>query len=73
MNIGMLWLDTNQKRTFDEKVMRAAEYYEEKYGRLPDLCLVNKNVLSDEKSVGQVKVQPAKSVLPGHFWLGMVS
>ncbi len=73
MKIGMLWLDTDQKSSFDEKVQRAVEYYEDKYGRLPELCLVNKSTLSDEKKVGLVKVQPAKSVLPGHFWLGMSS
>lgn len=73
MDVGMLWLDTDQKRTFDEKVRRAVEYYEEKYGRLPDLCLVNKDVLESEKQVAKVKVQPARSVLPGHFWLGMSS
>lgn len=73
MNIGMLWLDTDQKRSFDDKVRRAAEYYQDKYGRLPELCLVNKKVLNDEKNVDSVKVQPANNVLPGHFWLGMAS
>jgi len=73
MKIGMLWLDKDQKRSFDDKVRRAVEYYEDKYGRLPELCLVNKTVLTVEKRVDQVKVQPANSVLPGHFWLGMSS
>ncbi len=73
MKIGMLWLDTDQKRSFDDKVKRAVEYYEDKYGRLPDLCLVNKASLNDEKKVGHVIVQPVKSVQPGHFWLGMAS
>lgn len=73
MKIGMLWLDTDKKRSFDEKVRRAVEYYEDKYGRLPELCLVNKSTLSGEKKVDHVIVQPAKSVLPGHFWLGMSS
>ena len=71
MNVGMMWLDTDQKRSFDEKVRRAAEYYEDKYGHLPELCFVNNNALSTEKNVDTVKVQPIKTVLPGHFWLGM--
>jgi len=71
MQVGMLWLDTDRKRSLDEKVQRAAEYYQEKYGLMPDLCLVNSRVIDDEKKVGHVKIEPAKSVLPDHFWLGM--
>lgn len=77
MNIGMLWLDDDKRRTFEEKVKRAAEYYSEKYGRFPELCLVNTNMLagsaSDEenKKVGRIEVQRTQTVLPHHFWLGM--
>ena len=44
MKVGMLWVDTDRKRSLDEKVQRAAEYYQEKYGLMPDLCLVNSKV-----------------------------
>jgi len=71
MKVGMLWLDTDRKRSLDEKVRRAAEYYQEKYGLMPELCLVNSKVTVDEKKVGEVKIESAKSVLPNHFWLGM--
>lgn len=71
MQVGMLWLDDNKQRPFDEKVTRAAEYYREKYGRLPELCLVNTGMLDDSKKVGRVEVKPAKTVLLHHFWLGM--
>ncbi len=71
MKIGMMWLDTDKQRTLEEKVRRAAEYYRDKYGRFPELCLVNSRLLKDEKKVGRVKIQPAAAVLPGHFWLGM--
>jgi hypothetical protein len=71
MEIGMMWLDTDKQRTLDEKVKRAAEFYRDKYGRFPELCLVNERLIEDEKKVGRVIVQPAKAVLPGHFWLGM--
>lgn len=71
MKIGMMWLDTDKTRTFEEKVTRAADHYREKYGRFPELCLVNKRLLDDERKVGRVVVQPAKTVLPDHFWLGM--
>jgi hypothetical protein len=71
MKVGMMWLDTDKQRTLEEKVKRAADYYRDKYGRLPEVCLVNDRLLNDEKKVGRIMVQPAKAVLPGHFWLGM--
>jgi hypothetical protein len=72
MNVGMLWLDEDSKRSLEDKIQRAIEYYHEKYGRTPELCLVNKQMLSEQEvKVGAVKVQPAKNVLPHHFWLGM--
>ena len=71
MNVGMLWLDADQVRTFDEKVNRAAEYYEEKYGRFPELCYVNSKMLAEERNVGRVEVKPIKNIQFNHFWLGM--
>ncbi len=71
MNVGMLWLDDDKQRPLEEKVTRAADYYREKYGRLPELCLVNPKMLAEEKEVGRVQVQPKNTVLPHHFWLGM--
>jgi hypothetical protein len=71
MNVGMLWLDDDKQRPFEEKVIRAADYYREKYGNLPDLCLVNIQMLTGKQKVGAIEVEPAKTVLPHHFWLGM--
>lgn len=71
MNVGMLWLDDDRSRSLEEKVLRAVEYYREKYGRFPDTCLVNSTMLKDETKVGKVNVQPLANILPHHFWLGM--
>lgn len=71
MNVGMLWLDDDRNRSLDEKVSRAVAYYREKYGRMPELCLVNKTMLAEEILVGKVSVQPQSTILPHHFWLGM--
>ena len=73
MNIGMLWLDDDKKRPLAEKVQRAADYYKEKYGRSPEVCLVNFQILADERQIGKIKVQPVRTVLRDHFWLGMQS
>lgn len=72
MKSGMLWLDADARRTLDEKVERAVEYYHQKYGAMPDLCLVNTSTFTEEeKSVGAVKVQRTRTVLPHHFWVGV--
>lgn len=72
MKTGMLWLDADARRTFDEKVQRAVDYYQQKYGAMPDLCLVNTASLPDEeKNVGTVKIERTRTVLPHHFWVGV--
>lgn len=71
MNVGMLWLDNDSKRPLEEKVLRAVEYYEQKYGCSPELCLVNPSTLAQKEEVGRVEVRPLRTVLPHHFWLGM--
>ena len=73
MNVGMLWLDDDKQTSLEDKVLQAADYYREKYGRAPNLCLVNKAMVDDERRVGKIQVQPAKNVLPNHFWLGVNS
>lgn len=71
MKIGMLWLDDDKLRSFDEKVRQAAEYYEAKYGRAPNLCFVNSNSLEQRYKVGHVEVLPSANILPHHFWVGI--
>lgn len=71
MNVGMLWLDDDKKRPLEEKIQRAADYYQQKYGRAPELCLVNSRVIAEKMTIGAVEVAPLKTVLLHHFWLGM--
>jgi len=71
MNVGMLWLDDDGRRSLDEKVTRAADYYLEKYGHAPELCFVSAKMGIAETMVGKIEVKSAATVLPYHFWLGM--
>lgn len=73
MQIGMLWLDDDQKRTLEEKVRRAANYYREKYGQAPTLCFVNRQMINDDVQVGKIEVRPVRNIMPSHFWLGIES
>jgi hypothetical protein len=76
MNIGMLWFDNDPRTTLTVKVRRAADYYRQKYGQVPDLCLVHPSMLSGlhldpiEGISGKVAVRPNRLIQPGHFWIG---
>jgi hypothetical protein len=71
MNIGMLWYD-DSPTALKERVERAAAYYQEKYGRKPNLCLVHPSMLNgDEPRVNGIQVRRFASVRPGHFWIGV--
>lgn len=71
MKVGMLWLDDDKQTTLEDKVLRAADYYRDKYGQAPDMCLVNKAMVDGEQRVGPIRIRPAKNVLPHHFWVGV--
>lgn len=80
MNIGMLWFDNDPKVAIDIKIARAIQYYQNKYGALPNLCFVHPSMLENGASAaaGQaqragVEVRASRSVLPHHFWLGITS
>ena len=69
---GLLWFDDDPKRITTDKVARAVQRYEQKYGHAPDVCYVHPRQMQErELSVGTVKVIQAKTVLPHHFWLGV--
>ncbi len=74
MDIGMLWFDNDAKTDLPAKVSRAATYYEQKYGRIPDLCYVHPSMMSKKKSSsGNIKIKTNPIVLPNHFWIGINS
>ena len=72
MNIGMLWFDNDPKTTLNIKIAQAAEHYRAKYGRFPDLCLVNPSMLKEpQMETGKILVRPLRSILPNHLWIGV--
>lgn len=82
MNVGMLWFDNDTKSDLLTKVNRAATYYNEKYGKHPNLCFVHPSLATidqepdpEEQSfnVGEIEIRLTKTVLPHHFWIGVHS
>jgi len=72
---GLLWFDDSPTRPVSDKIERAVQRYQQKYGHNPDVCYVHPAQLKegDLSLAEDVKVLPAKSVLPHHFWLGIQS
>ncbi|MEW6568127.1 MAG: hypothetical protein AB1449_08175 [Chloroflexota bacterium] len=71
MDIGMLWFD-DSARPLPEKVKRAVDYYVQKYGRTPTLCLVNPSGLEGApRLVAGVELRAARTVMPNHLWIGV--
>lgn len=71
MQTGMLWFDNDPKTGLAAKIERAADYYRQKYGQIPDLCLVHPSMLGQEQPPGKIAIRPYRPVLPGHLWLGI--
>ena len=67
---GMLWFDNDKKRTLAEKIKRAADYFNKKYGRMPNVCFVNKGVI-ETIEMPEITVRPSGIILPNHFLVGM--
>jgi hypothetical protein len=40
---------------------------------MPELCLVNKRSLAEERTVGAIHVRPVKNMVEHHFLLGFDS
>jgi hypothetical protein len=72
MRTGMLWFDNDPKTDLPTKVLRAAEYYQKKYGCSPNLCFVHPSMIKPE--IGRasgIELRPSRQVLPNHLWLGV--
>jgi hypothetical protein len=84
MKEGLLWFDDDPRRQIDEKVQQAAARYRQKFGSAPDVCYVSEQTLAsalrsgasagvldrDEMRVGDLRILPASTVRPHHFWIG---
>ena len=73
MHTGMLWFD-NSPTTLNQKIQKAVAYYEKKYERKPDLCLINPSMLDPNApaiEIDGLTVRPYRPVLPGHIWIGI--
>ncbi len=72
MHTGMLWFDNNSTTALTLKIEKALAYFCKKYGREPNLVLVNPSMLNEEKpEIGKITIRPYWPVLPDHLWIGI--
>ena len=72
MQAGMMWFDNDKNTTLAAKVKMAAAFYHKKYGRSPDLCMVNPKMLAEkETETGKIAIRSYHPILPGHLWIGI--
>lgn len=69
MNAMMLWFD-NTNSPLMEKVKRAAQYYEKKYGRKAALCYIHSSQFEPGTGVPGIRIEVSGKLLPNDFWLG---
>jgi hypothetical protein len=73
MDIGMLWFDGDKTRDIPARIERAAEYYQSKYGQIPNLCYLNPLTAGEDDLpvLEKLEVRTSMSVLRDHFWIGI--
>lgn len=71
MDTGMLWFDDSD-RPLANKIERAVTYYQDKYRKAPNLCVVHPSMMPEGPSeVELVELKEATAVLPHHYWIGI--
>lgn len=72
MESGMLWFDSDSNSDLASKVLKAAAYYREKYGKEPNSCYVHPAMIAEENvNAAPITVLSNTTILPHHFWIGV--
>ena len=85
MHTGMLWFSNDANKPLETKIKEAVDYYKNKYGEVPDTCLVHPSMLIGDGRINasfvldnwtdiggsKLTVRPYRPVLPSHIWIGI--
>ena len=70
MTTGRLWL-CDKKETLLKNIQQAAEFYQKKFGKPAQLCLVHPGLLNKETtSFGAITARPYNHIPAEHIWIG---
>ncbi len=72
METGMLWFDNDPRSDLPAKVSRAADYYQKKYGKKPEVCFVHPSVAQETQRCNGIEIRGSQMVLPNHLWIGLL-
>ena len=72
MKVGMMWYDGGGEG-LAQRVLRAVNYYRDKYGGQPNVCFVHPSGAEggELQEMDSIRVRPSELVLPGHLWVGI--
>lgn len=69
-----VWYDDNPKKTVGAKIDEAVLRYKQRYGRSPDICMLNDAVLTSDYEASEanpdIRIRAAKNVPYNYFWVG---
>ncbi len=72
MQAGMMWFDNDKSTSLNIKIKTAAKYYRKKYGKTPDLCMVNPSMIPDDlPKDAKMTIRPYQPIVSGHLWIGV--
>ena len=69
-NVGMMWIVEKNNLPLSTKIREAVAYYQDKYGAIPTLIIVNPKTTIDE-GCNEFAISKSKSIRINHLWLGM--
>jgi len=71
---GMMWFDSDNKRSLEQKIVEAARYYTAKYKHKPELVLINPGEVKPGEPTPHlpgIDIENLNIVLPHHIWIGL--
>lgn len=68
---GLLWFDNTPGRGLEERVLRAVEAHNRKFGRPANCVLVHPDECAEEFEVRSVRVAPRRELLRWHLLVGV--
>lgn len=72
MQEGLLWFDKDPNRTLSDKIKRAVDYYQHKFGHTPNACYLNAaDADTQSGEISGIQMRTAPNVLRYHLWLGI--
>jgi hypothetical protein len=66
-----MWLDTDKKTTFSEKLLKGVDFFRNKYDVSGNLDCQVKLIPEGFEPMEGINVTISKSILPHHFWIGL--